>query len=193
MNFDYNFNLMNFDYNLINFDYNFNLINFDYNFNYNVNYFNISQELLDKLRHENKNKNEYSDSDTNSIGYTEDDVDTICRKLYIDEYSNVFNTKNYMDDKIDKTLKQLFNFFLDHFQLNNFINNIFQIYKNEIYKNTNFDDEDENDIKYISFLGLFSYNTFYLTHQLIKNIGNNETIDYNLLNNISKEFHKSLQ
>lgn len=158
-------------------------MNIDYNFNYSVNYFNICQELLDKI------KNNHTDSSD----YTEDEVDTICRKLYIDEYSNVFNTQDYMDDKIDKTLRQLFNFCSNNTQLNNFINNIFQIYKNEIYKNIDLNEEDENDIKYISFLGLFSYNTFYLTHQLIKNIGNNETIDENLLNNISNSFYNSVR
>jgi hypothetical protein len=153
----------------------------DYNFSYFVNYFNIKQELLNKIK-------------TSDIKeYTEDDIDAICQKLYIDEYSNAFNANDYMDDKVDVTLRKIYNLCLNNSELNNFINNIFLIYKNAIYKDTIISDEDEFDIKYISFLGLFSHNTFYLTHQLIQQIGTNMPINNELLNSISETFYNSLQ
>ena len=72
-----------------------------YDVNFYVKYYEIYQELLNNLSNNNTNLN-------NEEKYSEEDIECICRKLYLDECASVFKSNNYLDDKIDIGFRKVF-------------------------------------------------------------------------------------
>lgn len=160
-------------------------MNIDYNFTYDMKYMDIYKELTEK-------SNELCNEDEK---YSTEDLDDVCHKLYVDEYSSIFNADTYMDDKIDVTLREIFYYFNSHLQLTILIQSIFQIYKDFVCKDVELGESETNDLKYISFLGLFSFDTCYLTHQIIHHLSTNlmNNIPQNLIDDTISQFQYSLQ
>jgi len=152
-----------------------------YDTDFKVKYYDIQQELLDKL---------YNDPDPD---YTQEDILDVCNKLYKDEITSVFYAEDILDDKIDQNMKQL----LDKMNLNN----SFQQIMNELklhfinYMFNQFEMDDTNNIEnidFVIFLTLFSDKMFYITHKCICQQLISGLIDHELLVKIKEEALKIL-
>ena len=154
-----------------------------YDCSYNVQYNTICQELTLKL-----NENTFDNSDPDEC-YCVQDVESICRKLYFDEYASVLKCNDFMDDEIDINLRQIYNYFITFNQMKEFIKSLTEKFNSKM--NTSWNNEDDDF--YYTFLMLFSYELFYLTHELlvsIDSIKNDELYHFNtdLLKKISEQF-----
>ena len=135
-----------------------NINNF-YNTSVQVKYYDIKQELIQKL-------NLLQETE-----YSFDDIETICSKIYMDELSNAFNADNVYDDKIDKTLYLI----LEKWNKNINLKQILEDTKKLLpYQNGS-----ENDL-YIMWIFL-SENLFHITHKIICEYFINDNISENLL------------
>lgn len=176
-----------------------------YDVNYELKYNVIKEELLQNMEKNCKDKNdkdcqdcqdnnnsEDNESDcTNCENYTIDDIDTICYKLYIDEYSSVFKSDNFMDDKIDIGIRKVFELLMKNSEFKNYINNMTISYVCGTQDhNYNFEERDElaneldSNMTYFSFLSLFHVKLFYLTHQFICNYIKTNNIDRDIFEKI---------
>jgi hypothetical protein len=155
----------------------------DYNYSMEVKYYLIYEGLLSKQKN---NDGETKDEEEN---YTLYDIESICQKIYIDEYSSVFNCDSFVDDMIDVKLRRLYNHSITSEKIKQLLNDLTTIYNNK----TNIT-YDEDDTLYYTFLMLFSYETFYLVHKLL-NAHTNNTIDDcdELLSEIFKQFNRQLE
>jgi hypothetical protein len=72
-----------------------------YNINFQVKYNEIWKELLNNLTTNNEN---LSDEEK----YSEEDIECICRKLYLDEISHIFYGNDFLDDKLDVGFRKVF-------------------------------------------------------------------------------------
>ena len=135
-----------------------------YNINYNVKYYEIQQELCNKLNFKQQNTDEqwkiydqinnYKDeTQNNNIDeqYSNEDIDCICRKLYLDEISSVFNSEDFLDDKIDVGFRKIYELLIE--------NNLFNEYIIQLTLSYTTNDQLEN-MKYFSFLSLFDMKLF---------------------------------
>jgi hypothetical protein len=135
-----------------------------YDVNFQIKYNEIYQELLNNLSTNNKNLNDEEK-------YSEEDIECICRKLYLDECASVFKSNNFLDDKIDIGFRKVFNLLMRNELFEEYINNLTISYT----LNNSLDEETLNNLKsgldkdmtYFSFLSLFDIKIFYLTHHLI--------------------------
>jgi hypothetical protein len=183
-----------------------------YNINYNVKYYEIQQELCNKLNFKQQNTDEqwkiydqinnykdeiqnnnideqwkiydqinnYKDeTQNNNIDeqYSNEDIDCICRKLYLDEISSVFNSEDFLDDKIDVGFRKIYELLIE--------NNLFNEYIIQLTLSYTTNDQLEN-MKYFSFLSLFDMKLFYLTHQLICYYLTTNDIERNLFEKIKQ-------
>jgi hypothetical protein len=141
-----------------------------YNTNFDVKYHNIKTELLNKFK-ENKNVDEID------YKYNEDDINIICRKLYIDELNSVFFANSIFDDTIDINMRQLFTILMQNKQFKDFIETIiFELTNNNINLDNNL-----FETFYIIFIALFDENLFYLTHQFLYELITKNNFNYSLL------------
>lgn len=157
----------------------------NYNYNFDVKYFSIQKELLDKIN-SSKMNNEI-------LEYDEDDVDLIIHKLYIDEILSVFKVSNFDNkeiNKINNIIEKFFDIFIKNennlLELENFKNIFFEkknkelnlnfLFYNKINKN-----KINNNSNLLYFYNLFNFEYFHIFHRIIKNFYNNRTIDEKLL------------
>ena len=153
----------------------------DYNFNFNVKYFSIQKELLEKIKKAKINNEE--------LEYNEEDVYLIIHKLYIDEILNVFKVSSFDDKNIDymnNIIQQLFNIFIKNknklLELENFKNIFFEKEFKEL--DFSFFENKENkkeNLNLLYFYNLFNFNYFHIFHKIIKDFYNNGTINEELL------------
>ena len=157
-----------------------------YDVNFQVKYNEIYQELLNNLSNNNKNLNDEEK-------YTEEDIDCICRKLYLDEIASVFKSNDFLDDKVDIGFRKVFELLMRNEEFETYINNLTISYV--CGENINFlDEETYNNLKnkldknmtYFSFLSLFDIKIFYLTQQLISNYLKTNNIDNNIFEKIKQ-------
>jgi len=163
-----------------------------YNFNFEVKYNLIESELL-RNAIENNSDDDYDDTSYKEH-YSVNDVKLICSELYKNEYLKAFDATEYLDDKIDKKLRRIYNLLIeitDVTQRNyfkEFIDELFQHYLEKCCRGIEIKEiEDINDVKYMCFLSLFSQDLFYITHQLICIFFKNNEIDLNILNNLKQK------
>lgn len=156
-----------------------------YNTNFEVKYYSIKNELLNKLNNHEKQLKEDKLVDEIDYKYDKDDIDLICRKLYNDELSSVFYSNSIFDDNIDINMRKLFNLFIKKEFFKEFIKNIIIELTNNNINLNNFIVESEEDreiqLFYALFMFLFNEEVFYLTHIFIQKFINNNIIDQNLL------------
>lgn len=163
-----------------------------YNVNFEVKYNKIKEELLNKLKNGETN---LSDEEK----YSEEDVETICQKLYLDEYSSAFYSKDFLDSKIDVGSRKVFKLLMKNEQFEMYINKLTILYTcnqlasegqhiNEMNDETydELKNELDENMKYFSFLSLFDVKLFYLTHQFICHYIKNNEIEQNLFQQIKE-------
>ncbi len=154
-----------------------------YDVNFQVKYYEIYQELSNNLSNNNKNLNEEEK-------YSEEDIECICRKLYLDEYASVFKSNDFLDDKVDVGFRKVFELLMSNKEFEEYINNLTILYVCNDYLN----EETSNNLKnklnknmtYFSFLSLFDIKIFYLTHQLISNYLKTNNIDDDIFKKIKQ-------
>lgn len=148
-----------------------------YDVDFQVKYNEIRQELLDKLSINEEETNEEEK-------YTEEDIECICKKLYLDEIANVFKSNDFLDNKVDVGFRKVFKLLMRNEEFETYINNLTISYV--CGENINFLDEDtynnlkdglDKDMTYFSFLSLFDMKIFDLTHKLISHYLKNNLID----------------
>jgi hypothetical protein len=160
-----------------------------YDVNFQVKYNKIYQELLDKLSVIKDDPEEINEEEK----YTEEDVECICRKLYLDEIASVFKSNDFLDNKIDIGFRKVFKLLMRNEEFEIYINNLtisyvcktpIEIFDEDTYNNlkTGLD----KDMTYFSFLSLFDMKIFYLTHQLISHYLKNNLIDNRIFEKIKK-------
>jgi len=121
-----------------------------YNINFQVKYNEIWKELLNNLTNNNE---KLSDEEK----YSEEEVECICKKLYLDEISSVFKSDDFLDDKVDVGFRKVFEILMENSDFNQYIIDLTMQYAVD----------NVEDMKYLSFLSLFDMKIFYLTHQFI--------------------------
>jgi hypothetical protein len=146
-----------------------------YNTNFNVKYHDIRVELLNKLNNHEKQLKENKNMDEIDYKYNEEDIDIICDKLYKDELISVFYADSVFDDKIDISMRKIFDKIMLEDSFKQFVLDI----KNKLININEYSYELET--YYIIFISLFKQELFYLSHKLISNFINNQTIDLDLL------------
>lgn len=160
-----------------------------YDVNYQVKYNEIRQELLDKLSIIKDNPEETNEEEK----YTEEDVECICKKLYLDEIASVFKSNDFLDDKVDDGFRKVFELLMRNEEFETYINNLTISYvcenpieelDEDTYNNLN-SGLDKN-MTYFSFLSLFDMKIFDLTHQLISHYLKNNLIDNIIFEKIKK-------
>jgi hypothetical protein len=150
-----------------------------YNTDYQVKYYFIKNELLNKLKEQD-------------YKYNEEDIDLICNKLYCDEYVSVFNASSIFDDIIDINMRKIYNLIITHIKFKQLIDVINSELTNKYNYIINNDEVDDVDNKYFIFISLFKCDTFYLIHQIICTFLTRQYIDNDLLVQLEKEVVKHL-
>ncbi len=134
-----------------------------YDINFQVKYHEIYEELINNLTNDDNLDDEEK--------YSEEDIECICRKLYLDECASVFKSNNFLDDKIDIGFRKVFKLLMRNELFEEYINNLTISYvcNDSLDEETlnNLKTELDKDMTYFSFLSLFDIKIFYLTHQLI--------------------------
>jgi hypothetical protein len=157
-----------------------------YDVNFQVKYNEIYQELLNNLINNNKDLNDEEK-------YSEEELECICRKLYLDECASVFKSNDFLDDKIDIGFRKVFKLLMRNEEFEIYINNLtisyacgqsIDVLDEETYDNLK--NELNKDMTYFSFLSLFDIKIFYLTHKLISNYLKTNTIDYDIFEKIKQ-------
>jgi hypothetical protein len=158
-----------------------------YDVNYEVKYNFIKEELLKNMEINNQENNQENNEENN---YTINDIDSICYKLYLDEYSSVFKSDNFMDDKIDITTRKVFELLMKNKEFKNYINNMTisylcgsKNYRDDFEEKELVNELDEN-MSYFSFLSLFDIKLFHLTHQFISHYIKTNAIDRDMFEKI---------
>lgn len=143
-----------------------------YNTNFQVKYYEIQQELLTNLI---SNNEQLPDEEK----YSEEDIECICRKLYLDECANIFYCEDFLDDNMDIGFRKLFNLLMLNEQFRTYIVELTNTYSSP-------DDETNNDMNYFTFISLFDMKIFYLTHQFICHYLNLNEIEQNIFQQIKE-------
>jgi hypothetical protein len=153
-----------------------------YNTDFDVKYFQIKNELIEKCK-----------SSSNFYEYSENDVADICDKLYRDELSSVFFANNILDDKIDNGIRNILEKIKENNDFKNMLDElIFSTFPpdNDLSYNQEIINNNINS-HFIIYLVLFSFDVFHLTHKIICQILTKQEISSDLLQNI-KELTKNI-
>ena len=146
-----------------------------YNTQFKVKYNDIETELVEKLN--NKETTEYN----------LEDVSDICSKLYRDELMTVFDVHNIFDDKLDQGMKNIYQIMIRNEKFKQITDDLINAYLQEFIKTTEREREGEEEekeeiqtqkqvvelleqeqqIRQLVLLILFSQNIFYITHKCI--------------------------
>ena len=155
-----------------------------YNTSFEVKYRSIQDELVLKLKNiGDKNIGDKNTDDDEDYDYNNDDVLTICDKLYKDELMSVFYADDLMDDKIDNGMKYVLEKMLE--------NNDFKLMTDEVkehLKNVSLIEEHEKYLETVIILSLFGKDSFYLFHKCICQQLTLGTIEPDLLLQLKKYF-----
>ena len=160
-----------------------------YNTQFKVKYNDIETELVEKLN--NKETTEYN----------LEDVSDICSKLYRDELMTVFDVHNIFDDKLDQGMKNIYQIMIRNEKFKQITDDLINAYLQEFIKTTEREREGEEEekeeiqtqkqvvelleqeqqIRQLVLLILFSQNIFYITHKCICQQIELNTINVDLL------------
>ncbi len=137
-----------------------------YNIDFKVKYYDIEQELLENIKN-------------GETGYTEEDINVLCNKLYDDELTSTFFAENKLDDKIDEGMKYILEAM---FKNSDFVKLANEIKELLMFNNaSDTDDTYEYNANYIVILASFSFPVFWVMHKCICQQLTNGNIDNNLL------------
>ena len=137
-----------------------------YNIDFKVKYYDIEQELLENIKN-------------GETGYTEEDINVLCNKLYDDELTSTFFAENKLDDKIDEGMKYILEAM---FKNSDFVKLANEIKELLMFNNaSDTDDTYEYNANYIVILATFSYPIFWVMHKCICQQLTKQNIDENLL------------
>lgn len=144
-----------------------------YNINFQLKYHEIQQELLTNLT---SNNEQLPDEEK----YSEEDVECICRKIYLDECANIFYGEDFLDDKVDVGFRKVFDLMMENNEFKTYINDLSNTYSST-------DDLNQmNNMNYFTFLSLFDMKIFYLMHQFISHYLRTNEIEQNLFQQIKQ-------
>ncbi len=143
-----------------------------YDTNLIVKYYDIKQELTCKLQ----NKDE-------EAGYTEDELNDICDKLYKEEFLMAFQAEDIFDDKIDNEIIEIKKLLNGNEKFVSFIDKCIHHGKTTIENNDKYE-----FIKASIFYSLFGFNLFHITHKCICQQHLTETIDDELITELERYF-----
>jgi hypothetical protein len=159
-----------------------------YNTNFKVKYYDIEQELLQKM---NAFKTEAAVDYV--CEYTVDDIKVVCDKLYQDELVTVFDAEHILDDKIDEGMKWVLDKMLTNSDFKNIIEDMKKIIGmqhidlEEIGLDANIKISDDEYLYIVANLILFSESLFHITHKCICQQLYNGIIDNYLLEQLKEE------
>lgn len=142
-----------------------------YNTQFKVKYNDIKEELTHKLK--SPEDKETSDED---YAYTIDDIIDICDKLYRDELLSVFDAEDIMDDKVDKGLRYVYDIMMKNEKFKEIIDEITRLYISDDVSL-----EQQETMKQIIIISLFSQQLFHIMHKCICQQFNTGEIDDPLL------------
>ena len=152
-----------------------------YNCDYTVRYHEIEHDLLERMRMRQIKILEaeynggfytgeipYNKPTKKEFYYTNADINSICNKIYKDEFLSVFYADNIEDDNINTQMRLLYMLLTSHPGFKSIITDMIEI----LYKlgMTNTDEELQElkrQSKPIIFSTMFSQPLFYITHQCI--------------------------
>jgi hypothetical protein len=163
-----------------------------YNTQFKVKYNDIETELIYKLKNEkkyystNQNQNDDNDEKTREYIYNEQDVLDICYKLYNDELLSVFNAEDLEDDKIDNGMKYVYEIMMQNEKFNILFSDFEKIYFQEFISNEENNIENQESIRQLILIILFSQDIFYVTHKCICQQIETNIIEHNLLVNLKQ-------
>lgn len=156
-----------------------------YNTDYKVKYYDIEQELLFNLKHklsafneptaldhsnETCEKEETCEEDLD-YEYTPDDILTICDKLYCDELLSVFYAESILDDKLNKSMRDVLEIMISNQVFKTILDETKHgLYMCRLAHNTHLTEIDtstNSNYDFIVLLTLFSQPFFHLTHKCV--------------------------
>lgn len=137
-----------------------------YNINFNVKYYEIEKELLEKVVND-------------EMEYSIEDIKVVCDKLYTDELTTVFYSENILDDKIDEGIKYILEVMFKNSDFVKLSNEIKELLMFNKASDTN--DTYDYNANYIVILATFSFPVFWVMHKCICQQLTNKNIDNNLL------------
>ena len=155
-----------------------------YNTQFKVKYNDIEQELIHKLK--NKTPEEYEENSDEEYEYSTQDVLDICNKLYRDELLSVFGAEDVNDDKFDKGISYVYNIMLTNDSVKQIIDEMTNFTTNEFDKSKTFSHEQNESLKKLLLISLFSQHVFYITHKCVCQQIEVGTIDDDLLVELRK-------
>ena len=140
-----------------------------YNTQFKVKYHNIEQELIHKLKQKTSKEYDPKVNENSDVEYmySSEDVLDICNKLYRDEFLSVFEAKDLNDDKINNGIKYIHNIMIQNVNFKQLIDEMANLTLNEFDKDKQFSSEQNESLKQLLLIGLFSQNMFYITHKCI--------------------------
>jgi hypothetical protein len=147
-----------------------------YNIKFKVKYNDIQTELINNLKNktgycgENPDKpNVHHMSVINECEYEYDNQDIldICSKLYRDELLSVFNAEEITDYKIDQGMKYVYEIMMTNEKFKKLIYDLEEIYFQEFIKNEETIFKQQDSIRQLILIILFSQDIFYITHKCI--------------------------
>ena len=172
-----------------------------YNFNFQVKYFDIKEELLNKMHLKNDDVsnnilnnaliNESNESNED-YEYTISDIMDICNKLYMDELASVFYADNILDDKIDIGMKYIRELMMENMSFKYMIEEIF-IYTLKLSEGEPHKTTIEGNALDTIFCMLFSEDIFYLLHKCICQNLQTTNITHDLLIKIKDKIVNKMQ
>lgn len=131
-----------------------------YNTQFKVKYNDTEEELVHKLKV--KTSEEYKENPDEEHEYSTEDVSDICNKLYRDELLSVFGAEELHHEKIVKGMNYVYDIMMPNEKFKEIITGIVKVTFNEFITN-----ENEEIIKEVILISLFSQQLFYITHKCI--------------------------
>ena len=142
-----------------------------YNTQFKVKYNDIKEELTHKLK-----SSEYKETSDEEYAYTVDDILDICDKLYRDELLSVFDAEDIMDDKVDNGLRYVYDIMMKNEKFKEIIDEMTRLYISDDVSL-----EQQETMKQIIIISLFSQQLFYIMHKCICQQFDKGEIDETLL------------
>ena len=146
-----------------------------YNIQFDVKYYDIETELLDKLKTKHEMGAVNINYDEEVEEYTSQDVIDICEKLYKDELLTVFNVDDIEDNRILLTIQEIFKIMQTNSDFHTTLNEI----KSQIIHDTssNIGTNVSLNTNEFIFFTMFSHQMFHITHKCICQMLSSGTID----------------
>ena len=142
-----------------------------YNTQFKVKYNDIKEELTHNLK-----SSEYKETSDEEYAYTVNDILDICDKLYRDELLSVFDAEDIMDDKVDNGLRYVYDIMMKNEKFKEIIDEMTRLYISDDVSL-----EQQETMKQIIIISLFSQQLFYIMHKCICQQFDKGEIDETLL------------